>query len=155
MKVRVGDEAPRFTVLDQRGEPWALADHLPAVLYFYPQDDTPGCTAQACDVRDHWADFGDLGVDVAGVSPDDVASHSRFAAKYALPHTLLADPQRQVIDAYGVWGEKRRHGETFEGVIRSSVVVDGHGRIAAVFDEIQPAEQSAKALAVARDLVRG
>ena len=152
MNVRVGDEAPRFTLLDQRGEPWALQDHLPAVVYFYPKDETRGCTEQACDVRDHWAEFRALGVAVAGISPDDVDSHSRFAAKHGLPHTLLADPQRQVIDAYGAWGEKQRRGETVVGVIRSSAVIDANGRVAAVFDTIMPAEQSAKALAVARDL---
>ncbi len=152
MKVQVGDPAPEFTLLDHRGEPWALADHLPAVLYFYPKDDTPGCTNQACDVRDHWADYSAHGVTVAGISPDSVDSHSQFVAKYDLPHALLSDPTREVIEAYGAWGERTRYGKTFEGVIRSSVVVDRDGTVAAVFDQIKPTEQSHKALEVARTL---
>jgi thioredoxin-dependent peroxiredoxin len=155
VKVGIGDPAPEFTLLDQRGEPWSLADQRgrPVVLYFYPKDDTPGCTNQACDVRDHWAEFTEIGAAVAGISPDDVDSHSRFAAKHDLPHTLLADPRREVIDAYGAWGEKQRFGKTVEGVIRSSVVVGPDGTVAAVFDRIKPEEQSAKALEAARTLL--
>ena len=155
MKVEVGQRGPEFTLPTQNGEPWSLADHTgtPVVLYFYPKDDTAGCTAQACDVRDHWSEFADLGVPVVGISPDDVASHHAFAAKHALPQTLLADPDRTAIQAYGAWGEKSRDGKTYEGVLRSSVVIDSQGDVAAVFDAIQPAEQSAKSLTVVRDLL--
>jgi thioredoxin-dependent peroxiredoxin len=154
MKVSDGDAAPQFTLLDAAGEKWALKDRrgTPVVLYFYPKDDTPGCTNQACDIRDHWAAFTDLGVEVVGISPDDVDSHAAFAAKYDLPHTLLADPKRRVIDAYGAWGEKSMYGRTYEGVIRSSVVIDAKGKVAAVFAKIQPKQQSKKALAVVRAL---
>jgi thioredoxin-dependent peroxiredoxin len=155
MKVSQGDAAPQFTLLDGAGERWALEERRgrPVVLYFYPKDDTPGCTTQACDIRDHWAEFAELGVEVVGISPDDVESHAAFAAKHDLPHTLLADPQRTVIDAYGAWGEKSMYGKKYEGVIRSSVVIDAKGQVAAVFDKIQPKQQSAKALKVIRGLV--
>lgn len=155
MNVEVGQQAPQFTLQTQHGEDWSLGDHVgaPVVLYFYPKDDTPGCTTQACDVRDHWSEFADLGVPVVGISPDDVASHRSFADKFALPHTLLADPDREAIDAYGAWGEKSMFGKTREGVLRSSVVVDGQGDVAAVFDSIKPEEQSAKSLEVVRSLL--
>lgn len=150
MKVQAGDHAPPFTLHDQDGKEWSLEHQRgrPAVLYFYPRDDTPGCTNQACDVRDHWAGFEQIGAVVAGISPDDVDSHARFASKYGLPHTLLADPDRQVITAYGAWGAKSLYGKRYEGVIRSSVVIDSDGRILAVFDKIQPKQQAAKALRV-------
>jgi peroxiredoxin Q/BCP len=121
-------------------------------LYFYPRDDTPGCTTQACDIRDNWAEFAELDVQVVGISPDDVASHEAFAAKFELPHTLLADTEHEVIDAYGAWGERSVYGKTSEGVIRSSVVIDAHGTVAAVFDRIQPKRQSEKALRAVREL---
>ncbi|MFO8075295.1 MAG: peroxiredoxin [Egibacteraceae bacterium] len=154
MQVTVGEPAPEFTLEDQHGQPWSLANQRgrPVVLYFYPKDDTPGCTSQACDVRDHWAGFTEAGAAVAGISPDDVASHGRFAAKHELPHTLLADPEREVIETYGAWGEKIRSGKASMGVIRSSVVIDADGHVAAVFDQIEPAEQSAKALEAVRAL---
>jgi thioredoxin-dependent peroxiredoxin len=155
MKVAPGDTAPAFILPDAEGGQWSLEEHrgTPVVVYFYPKDDTPGCTTQACDIRDHWSEFADLGVEVVGISPDDAASHAAFAAKHELPHTLLADTKRNVIDQYGAWGEKSMYGKTYEGVIRSSVVIDGDGTVAAVFDKIQPKQQSAKALKVVRELV--
>jgi thioredoxin-dependent peroxiredoxin len=154
MKVAPGDTAPTFTLPDASGKPWSLEEHrgAPVVVYFYPKDDTPGCTNQACDVRDHWAEFSDLGVAVVGISPDDAASHAAFAAKHELPHTLLADTQRSVIEAYGAWGEKSMYGRKYQGVIRSSVVIDAEGTVAAVFGKIQPKQQSAKALKAVREL---
>ncbi|MGH8902931.1 MAG: thioredoxin-dependent thiol peroxidase [Egibacteraceae bacterium] len=148
MKVQAGDLAPGFTLRDQDGKEWSLEQQRgrPVVLYFYPKDDTPGCTSQACDVRDHWGDFEEAGAVVVGISPDDIDSHARFASKYGLPHTLLADPDRQVITAYGVWGTKSMYGKRYEGVVRSSVVIDADGRVLAVFDKIQPKQQAAKAL---------
>jgi thioredoxin-dependent peroxiredoxin len=154
MQVQVGARAPQFTLQDQTGEKWSLKDHrgTPVVLYFYPKNDTPGCTSQACDVRDHWAEFAELGAQVVGISPDDHHSHAAFRARYELPHTLLADPDRKVIDKYGAWGEKSMYGKRYEGVIRSSVVIDGGGKVVAVFDRIQPKSQSKKALAALRQL---
>jgi peroxiredoxin Q/BCP len=154
MQVAVGDTAPQFTLTDQDGNKWSLKDQRgkPVVLYFYPKDDTPGCTTQACDVRDNWASFAETGAEVVGISPDDEHSHAAFTARYDLPHTLLADPKRKAIDKYGAWGEKSMYGKKFEGVIRSSVVIDGRGKVAAVFDKIQPKQQSKKALEVLRSL---
>ena len=154
MKVAVGDQAPVFGLKDQAGEAWSLADHrgAPVVLYFYPRADTPGCTTQACDIRDHWSEFSDLGVEVVGISPDQVDDQASFAAKFELPHRLLADPDREAIDAYGAWGERSMYGQTYMGVLRSSVVVDAEGKVAAVFDSIKPADQSSKALQAIRAL---
>lgn len=148
MNVQPGDRAPAFTLQDQDGKEWSLEQQRgrPVVLYFYPRDDTPGCTNQACDIRDHWSEFEQAGAVVVGISPDDVDSHARFTSKYGLPHKLLADPDRQAITAYGAWGTKSMYGKRYEGVIRSSVVIDPDGRVLAVFDKIQPKQQSAKAL---------
>ena len=155
MALEVGATAPQFTLLDQHGEKWPLKDRrgAPVVLYFYPKDDTPGCTAQGCDIRDHWGEFSELGVEVVGISPDDHHSHAAFAARHQLPHTLLADTDRKVLDKYGAWGEKSMYGRKFMGVIRSSYVIDARGKIAAAFPKIQPAKQSEKSLAVVRGLL--
>ncbi|MBA2316232.1 MAG: thioredoxin-dependent thiol peroxidase [Euzebyales bacterium] len=155
MKIATGQPAPDITLPDHAGAQWSLGGQrgTPVVLYFYPKDDTPGCTTQACDIRDHWAEFSELGVPVVGISPDDVDSHAEFVGRYDLPHTLLADTDRAAIDAYGAWGEKTMHGKTYEGVMRSSVVVDGDGQVAAVFDQITPNDQSAKALEAVRKLL--
>ena len=150
-----GQPAPDITLQDQTGETWKLSDHrgTPVVVYFYPKDDTPGCTNQACDIRDHWDEFSQLGVPVIGISPDDVPSHAKFAEKYQLPHTLLADPEKEVIAAYGAWGERSVFGKNVTGVIRSSVVIDGDGNVAQVFAKIKPKDQSEKSLATVRELV--
>ena len=155
MTLEVGATAPQFTLLDQDGEKWSLKDHrgAPVVLYFYPKDDTPGCTAQGCDIRDNWGEFEELGVEVVGISPDDHHSHAAFVARYQLPHTLLADTERKVLDKYGAWGEKSMYGKKFMGVIRSSYVIDGRGKIAAAFPKIQPQKQSENSLAVVRELL--
>lgn len=154
MKIAVGEQAPLFTLADQDEQPWALSEHrgAPVVLYFYPRADTPGCTTQACDIRDHWAEFSELGVEVVGISPDVVADQAKFSVKYELPHRLLADPGRQAIDAYGAWGEKSINGTTSQGVLRSSVVLNRDGTVVAVFDAIKPKEQSERALAAVRAL---
>jgi thioredoxin-dependent peroxiredoxin len=128
--LEVGQPAPSFTLPDQDGEEVSL-DSLrgaPVVIYFYPKDDTPGCTTQACAIRDQWAEFEEAGAVVLGVSPDDVDSHAKFAGKYDLPHRLLADPDRDMIQAYGAWGLKKMYGKEYEGVIRSTVLVDPDGR---------------------------
>lgn len=157
MPLSVGDAAPQFTLLDQDGEKWSLRAQRgkPVVVYFYPRDETPGCTAQACDVRDSWSDFAAFAAEVVGISPDDHHSHAAFAARHDLPHRLLADPERKVIAKYGAWGEKSMYGRRYEGVIRSSVVIDPRGKVAAVFAKIQPKQQSKKALAVLEELAAG
>lgn len=150
MDLQVGATAPQFTLLDQNGEKWSLKDHrgAPVVLYFYPKDDTPGCTTQGCDIRDNWTRFAEAGAVVAGISPDSAESHAKFAGKFGFPHTLLADTDKAVLQAYGAWGERSMYGKKFMGVLRSSVVIGADGTVVAVFDKIKPSEQSAKALEV-------
>ena len=149
-----GDPAPGFILPDQDGVDVSL-DELrgaPVVVYFYPRDDTPGCTTQACGIRDHWAEFAETGAVVLGVSPDDVASHARFAEKHDLPHRLLADPDRQAIDAYGAWGVQTVFGKQREGVLRSTVLVDRDGTVAAVWPKVSPDQHADQMLAAIRDL---
>lgn len=152
--IDVGEPAPSFTLPDQDGEQVALDDlrGRPVVLYFYPKDDTPGCTTQACGIRDEWAEFEAAGAAVFGISPDDVDNHARFAAKYDLPHRLLADPDRQMIDAYDAWGTKKMYGKQFEGVIRSTVLVDREGNVAAVWPKVKPKEHADQVLAAIAEL---
>lgn len=148
MQVDVGDVAPDFTLRDQDGREVALSElrGTPVLLYFYPRDDTPGCTTQACDVRDRWEQFERAGVRVLGISPDDVASHDRFRRKYDLPHTLLADPEKQVLRRYGAWGTRNLYGRETEGVIRSSVLVDGDGTVAKVWRRVQAKQHADQVL---------
>jgi thioredoxin-dependent peroxiredoxin len=126
-----GDPAPDFTLEDQAGRKVSLADQAGknVVLYFYPKDDTPGCTKEACGFRDAWSDLQGLGAVVLGVSPDSSASHGRFAEKYRLPFPLLADPDRTVLTAYEAYGEKTMYGKKMMGVIRSTVWIGPDGRI--------------------------
>jgi thioredoxin-dependent peroxiredoxin len=152
--LEVGQRAPQFTLPDQDGNRVALKDlrGSPVVVYFYPKDDTSGCTTQACGIRDQWAEFEEAGAVVLGISPDDVDSHERFAAKYDLPHRLLADPERTVIDKYGAWGKKSMYGREYEGVIRSTVLVDPAGKVAAVWPKVQPKKHADAVLKAIRDL---
>ena len=144
----VGQPAPAFTLPDQNGTEVTLFDlrGAPVVVYFYPKDDTPGCTTQACAVRDQWQELEEAGATVLGISPDDVDSHARFAAKYDLPHRLLADPDRPAIDAYGAWGVKKMYGREYEGVIRSTVLIDAAGNVAEVWPKVQPKAHADKVL---------
>lgn len=149
--IEAGQPAPTFTLPDQDGQPVSLEDlrGRPVVLYFYPKDDTPGCTTQACGIRDQWAEFEAAGAAVLGVSPDTVESHARFAGKHDLPHTLLADPEREALAAYGAYGEKVLYGKTTVGVIRSTFLVDAEGTVAKVWKRVQTkthADQVLKAL---------
>ncbi len=150
--IEAGQPAPTFTLPDQDGREVSLEDlrGRPVVIYFYPKDDTPGCTTQACGIRDQWAEFEAAGATVLGISPDTVESHARFAGKHDLPHTLLADPEREVLTAYGAYGEKVLYGKTTVGVIRSTFLVDAEGQVAKVWKRVQTkthADQVLKALA--------
>jgi len=135
----VGAEAPDFTAVDQEGNPIRLSDFRgqKVVLYFYPKDDTPGCTKEACNLRDHHAELKAAGYVVLGVSADDVASHRRFAEKYGLPFRLLADPEKKIIQAYGAWGKKRMYGKEYEGTQRITYVIDENGRIERVITQVK------------------
>lgn len=152
--LEAGDKAPLFTLPDADGERVALRDLLgdPVVIYFYPKDDTPGCTTQACGIRDAWSEFEAAGAAVLGISPDDVASHARFRDKFDLPHTLLADPDRDVIARYGAWGEKKMYGRTYEGVLRSTFLVRPDGRIAKVWPKARPKQHAEEVLAALNEL---
>lgn len=146
--VEEGKPAPPFTLPTDGGETVSLEDlrGKPVVLYFYPKDDTPGCTAQACGIRDAWTEFQAAGAVVLGVSPDGEASHAKFREKYDLPFPLLADTDHAVADAYGVWGEKSMYGKTYMGVDRSTFVIDADGNVAKVFRKVKPDEHADQVL---------
>lgn len=131
----VGEQAPLFEATAQNGETVRLADYRgqKVALYFYPKDDTPGCTKQACNLRDNYALLQEHGIAILGVSPDDVVSHDGFASKYTLPFPLLADPHRTILEAYGAWGEKNLYGRKYIGVKRSTFLIDEHGIIRKIF----------------------
>jgi peroxiredoxin Q/BCP len=135
-----GQAAPDFTLPDQDGEPLTLSElrEQPVVLYFYPRADTPGCTTQACGVRDRSGEYGVAGARVIGVSPDEPGALKRFAAKHDLDFTLLADADHAVAEAYGAWGEKSMYGKKYMGILRTTFVIDADGRIARVFPKVQP-----------------
>lgn len=139
MVIAEGQPAPDFALSDQDGNPVTLGSlkGRPVVLYFYPKDDTPGCTKQACAFRDARADYEKAGARVLGVSPDDVKSHGKFAKKYELPFTLLADPTTETCAAYGVWKEKGMYGKTYMGVERTTFVIDGRGVIRRIFPKVK------------------
>ncbi|HEY6636185.1 MAG TPA: thioredoxin-dependent thiol peroxidase [Solirubrobacterales bacterium] len=138
--VAEGQEAPDFTLPDQHGNEVTLSQlrGRPVVLYFYPKADTPGCTAQACGVRDHRNDYENTGARVVGVSPDTVTAQRKFADKYGLDFTLLADEDHEVADLYGVWGEKKMYGKTYMGVNRATFLIDPDGQVARVFPKVSP-----------------
>lgn len=131
MPVEVGKAAPAFTLPDAAGKPVSLKDFKgqDVILYFYPKDDTPGCTKEACGFRDAWADLQKRGVVVLGVSPDGAAAHQKFATKYELPFPLLSDVDKKVMTAYGAWGEKLMYGKPVTGVIRSTVWIGPDGKV--------------------------
>jgi peroxiredoxin Q/BCP len=130
-----GSKAPAFTAKDQDGNRVSLSDHLgkKVVLYFYPEDDTPTCTIQACNLRDNYALLKKQGLVVLGVSPDEEKKHKKFEAKYSLPFTLVSDPEHKIIDKYGVWGEKQLYGRTYMGLHRTTFLIDEKGIIKKIF----------------------
>lgn len=144
-----GSIAPDFALEDELGVERRLSEFRgrPVVLYFYPADDTPGCTREACNFRDDYSAYTEAGVVVLGISPDSVRSHAKFKSKYSLPFTLLADPGHIVCSMYGVWGEKQFMGRRFEGVLRTTFLIDRTGRVARVFEKVRPAQHSAELLA--------
>jgi thioredoxin-dependent peroxiredoxin len=150
--VAEGGPAPDFELETDGGERVRLSDlrGKQVVLYFYPKDDTTGCTTQACGIRDAWAEFQRAGAVVLGVSPDDVASHDKFKEKYSLPFTLLADEGHKVSDAYGVWGEKKYRGKTYEGITRSTFVIGEDGTVKKAMRRVKPETHADDVLAVLR-----
>lgn len=148
MAISAGIPAPQFELLDDTGTPRKLSDYRGknVVLYFYPKDDTPGCTKEACNFRDDYSAYEKAGVVVLGVSPDSVESHVKFKKKFQLQFPLLADIGHKICDAYGVWGPKKFMGKSYEGVQRTTFLIDENGNIARVFEDVRPAEHSAELL---------
>lgn len=140
MALQVGDNAPQYSLQDQGGKTHSSSElqGKTTLIYFYPKDETPGCTVQACALRDNFEELQAKGIDVIGVSKDDVKSHEKFATKHELPFDILADPDTKMIDAYGAWAEKSMYGRKFMGIVRSAVLVGPDMKILAVWPKIQP-----------------
>ena len=149
LKLKAGDAAPKFSVATSGGGKISLADYLGqnVILYFYPRDDTPGCTKEACAFRDFFADFKKKGAVVFGVSPDSVKSHDKFVEKFKLPFTLLADEDKKIVEAYGVWGEKSFMGKKYLGVFRVTFLIGPDGKIKKIWPDVKPEEHAAEVLA--------
>lgn len=139
--IEEGKKAPAFSLKSQDGKTVKLSDFAgkPVVLYFYPKDNTPGCTTEACDFRDQHSKLEKAGAVVLGVSPDKETTHAKFAGKYGLPFTLLADPEHEVAEKYGSWGEKSLYGRKFMGIIRSTFLIGGDGKVAKVWPKVKVA----------------
>lgn len=154
MYKKVGTKAPAWKALDQEGLMQASKNYLGqwVILYFYPKDDTPGCTTEACSFRDGFAKFKRAGIEVIGVSVDSVKKHAKFVEKYSLPFTLLADEDKKIVEAYGVWGKKKFMGREYMGTNRVSYLIDPKGKIAKVYDKVKPDEHADEVLADVKEL---
>jgi thioredoxin-dependent peroxiredoxin len=148
--VEEGQQAPDFTLMNDAGEEVTLSSFRgkPVVLYFYPKDNTSGCTTQACGIRDAWSEFERAGAVVLGVSPDGVTSHEQFKRDFELPFMLLADPDHTVAERYGAWGEKSNYGRTYEGILRSTFVIGRDGNVLRVIRNVKPAAHADQVLAI-------
>jgi peroxiredoxin Q/BCP len=148
MIIEVGQQAPDFMLLDEKGQIHHLSDYQGkyVLLYFYPKDDTPGCTTEACNFRDDYSQYDDANVIILGVSPDSPQSHAKFKNKYNLPFTLLADEDHKVCDLFGVWGPKKSFGKEYEGVHRTTYLINPDGRIQKVYEKVSPANHSVEVL---------
>ena len=154
LNLEVGDRAPGFTAPGTDGKPISLSDFKgkPVVLYFYPRDDTPGCTKEACGFRDGFAAFKKAGTIVLGVSVDSPKSHAKFAEKFGLPFTLVADVDKAIVQAYGVWGEKKFMGRTYMGTHRVTFLIGPDGRIAKIWPAVKPEAHAAEVLAAVSEV---
>ncbi len=153
MPISAGIPAPDFMLPDENGTQRRLSDYRgqTVILYFYPKDDTTGCTAEACNFRDDYSAYVEAGVTILGVSPDSTKSHVKFKKKYELPFPLLADENHAVCELYGVWGEKHLMGHTYDGVLRTTFLIDPNGKIKKVFEKVRPSQHSAEMLAVIKE----
>lgn len=144
----IGDRAPDFKINDDKGNPIALSDFKgkKVVLYFYPKDNTPGCTTEACGLRDVYDEILDLGAVVLGVSKDSESSHTKFKEKFNLPFHLLADVDNEIIEPYGAWGEKKMYGKSYMGINRITYIIDENGKITHVWPKVKPADHAAEVL---------
>ena len=154
MTLKEKTKAPDFSLVNEKGEPTSLSDFLgkPVVLYFYPKDDTPGCTTEACSFRDDYSQYLAAGAAILGVSPDSEKSHAKFASKHELPFPLLVDEGHKVCELYEVWGRKKFMGKEYDGVFRTTYLIDSKGMIARVFEGVKPAQHSAEVLAAIAEL---
>jgi peroxiredoxin Q/BCP len=145
----IGAKAPAFSAPDQSGKTVSLSDlkGKKVVLYFYPKDDTPGCTTEACSFRDEHNSFEKKGAVVFGISPDNAKSHTKFIEKFSLPFPLLSDEEHKIAEAFGVWVEKSMYGKKYMGVERSTFVIDAMGKLSAIYRKVKPAEHTAEVLA--------
>ncbi len=152
MVLSEGSKAPEFELKDSQGKVHKLSDYAgqTIVIYFYPKDNTPGCTKEACSFRDSYQDFRDAGVEVLGISPDTEESHLKFRKKYDLPFILLSDPDHQVCDMFGVWGIKKNYGREYEGVYRTTFIIDPQGMIKRVFKNVKPSDHSQEVLSAVK-----
>ena len=146
--LKAGDKVPNFTVNDQDGNPISLSDYQgkKLVVFFYPAASTPGCTAEACNLRDHYEDLKGQGFEVIGVSKDDEKSHQKFIAKYELPFELIADTEKKVVVDYGVWAEKKNYGKTYMGINRTTFIIDEDGVILKIFTKVKTKDHVAQIL---------
>jgi peroxiredoxin Q/BCP len=146
--LKAGDKAPEFTAKDQNGKEVSLADFKgkTVILYFYPKDDTPGCTAEACDFRDNYQSLLGKGYEVIGVSTDDEKSHKKFVTKHSLPFTLIADDDKHIVEAYRVWVEKSMYGKKYMGTARTTFIIDGDGMISHVIEKVDTKASSQQVL---------
>jgi len=148
MKLTVGKKAPAFSLPDQDGKMHTLKEyagkHL--LIYFYPKDDTPGCTVEACSLRDNWNGFKKLKIAVVGVSADSAKKHKKFAEKYDFPFTLLADEEKKMIEAYGVWGKKKFMGREYMGIYRTSFLIGPDGKIVKIYEQVKPKDHAEEVL---------
>jgi peroxiredoxin Q/BCP len=154
MYKKVGTKAPAFKAQDQEGKVRSLKDYVGqwVILYFYPKDDTPGCTKEACSFRDGFSQFKKAGIEVIGVSVDSIKKHAKFVEKYSLPFTLLADEDKKIVEAYGVWGLKKFMGREYMGTNRVSYLINPEGKIAKVYDKVKPDEHADEVLADVKSL---
>lgn len=142
--MKVGDKAPLFKGLDENGLEISLNDFIgkKIVIYFYPKDDTPGCTAESCNLRDNYAEFKKMGYEIIGISADTSAKHQKFINKYNLPFPLIADTEKEIIQAFGVWGEKKFMGRVYDGILRTTFVLDESHTITHIIDKVKTKDHS-------------
>lgn len=156
MAIQINKLAPDFTLPDQDGNKHKLSDYRGqwVLVYFYPKDDTPGCTTEACTLRDNLPKFGKLKAKVFGISVDSVASHKKFSEKYKLPFTLLADENKKVVEKYGVWQEKSMYGRKYMGTVRNSYLINPEGKIIMIYEKVKPADHAQQVLDDIKELTK-
>jgi peroxiredoxin Q/BCP len=147
-KLNPGDKAPAFEGINEKSEPIKLFDYKgkKLILFFYPRDNTPGCTAEACSLRDHFSELKELGYELLGVSPDSPKKHQNFISKFDFPFSLLADTELEVIKSYGVWGRKKFMGREFDGVLRTTFIIDEKGKIERIIDKVKTKDHAAQVM---------